>query len=122
MLQLHNLMQNLARNRPVFHSEADFQHALAWEVHLQFPDALIRMERPVPSTLGVLYVDITVQVADQTFAFELKYKTRAAAVKIAAKASSYRTTARSLSADTMFSRTSHDWSRSSRSQRIYAGT
>lgn len=83
MLQLHNLMQNLARNRPVFHSEADFQHALAWEVHLQFPDALIRMERPVPSTLGVLYVDITVQVADQTFAFELKYKTRAAAVKIA---------------------------------------
>jgi len=83
MLQVHNLMQSLARNRPLFHSEADFQHAFAWEFHLQLPDALIRMERPVPSTLGVLYVDITAHVAGQTYAFELKYKTRAAEVEIA---------------------------------------
>ncbi|WP_205507812.1 hypothetical protein, partial [Myxococcus vastator] len=29
-LDLHQLMQNLSARRLVFHSEADFQHELAW--------------------------------------------------------------------------------------------
>ena len=32
-LDIHNLMQGLSYSRPVFHSEADFQHALAWHIH-----------------------------------------------------------------------------------------
>ena len=33
MLDIHQIMADLAKRRPVFHSEADFQHALAWLIH-----------------------------------------------------------------------------------------
>jgi hypothetical protein len=33
---LPHLMDALAAQRPIFHSEADFQHALAWEIHTPF--------------------------------------------------------------------------------------
>ena len=29
---LHSIMEELAKERPIFHSEADFQHALAWKI------------------------------------------------------------------------------------------
>lgn len=32
MLELPQLMSLLAKRRPLFHSEADFQHALAWHI------------------------------------------------------------------------------------------
>ena len=37
-------MAALARVRPLFHSEADFQHAFAWQLHSAHPDARIRLE------------------------------------------------------------------------------
>jgi predicted ATPase len=40
-----DIMQALARlaeKRPIFFSEADFQHALGWQLHLLDPDANIR--------------------------------------------------------------------------------
>ena len=40
-------MRELAQRRPIFHSEADFQHALAWEIHALHTDCQIRLERPV---------------------------------------------------------------------------
>ena len=33
MLDISDLMTGLAVSRKVFHSEADFQHALAWHIH-----------------------------------------------------------------------------------------
>ena len=33
MLAVRDLMAGLAESRKVFHSEADFQHALAWHIH-----------------------------------------------------------------------------------------
>jgi len=39
-LNLEKALELLAQHRPVFHSDADFQHALAWE--LQRMDSLAR--------------------------------------------------------------------------------
>jgi len=75
-------MEQLARNRPVFHSEADFQHALAMQMATHYPDVAIRLEyRPLPDR--PVYTDIWVSTAQGNVAIELKYKTRRAAVDLA---------------------------------------
>ena len=66
----------LRRSRPVFHSEADFQHALAWAIHLSDPSVRIRLEtRPEPG----MRLDLLVSRPDlgQHLALELKYLTAA---------------------------------------------
>jgi hypothetical protein len=40
--ELEGVMRDVAAARPVFHSEADFQHALAWELQLRYPQAQIQ--------------------------------------------------------------------------------
>jgi hypothetical protein len=67
----------LASRRPIFHSEADFQHALAWELQLAHPSAHVRLEVPFRSTDGAEYLDLFIQERGQRIAIELKYKTRA---------------------------------------------
>lgn len=89
-LDMHALMADLARGRSVFHSEADFQHALAWELHRQFPDASVRLEKPLPVNGSVAHVDILVQLGPATLAVELKYKTRRLAVEAAGEPYSLR--------------------------------
>ena len=57
MLDLLGAMRALASHRPVFHSEADFQHALAWQIHRMLPGAVIRLEyRPLPTE--PMYLDL----------------------------------------------------------------
>ena len=76
MLDFNLLLEALANKRPVFHSEADFQHALAWELQLSDPNIDIRLEYR-PSWLDRRnYVDIWVMEGDTATAVELKYKTR----------------------------------------------
>lgn len=49
-VSLGEALRSLAANRPVFHSEADFQHALAWEVHRLDPAMRVRLEtQPEPN-------------------------------------------------------------------------
>lgn len=63
------LMQTLASQRPIFHSEADFQHALAWQIHTSHPQARIRLEtRPQRG----IRLDLLVHL-EETIAIELKY-------------------------------------------------
>ena len=38
MVSIEALLATLAGSRKVFHSEADFQHALAWQIH----DSLVK--------------------------------------------------------------------------------
>jgi hypothetical protein len=33
VLEISDVLSSLAKQRLVFHSEADFQHAFAWEIH-----------------------------------------------------------------------------------------
>ena len=73
MLDITNLMNDLACDRPVFHSEADFQHALAWCIHDAIPDGGVRLEfKPFPAE--PMYLDIWLPGIG--VAVELKYKTR----------------------------------------------
>jgi len=49
-IALDVLIPRLGQKRPVFHSEADFQHALAWEAHQIDPELQIRLEtHPEPN-------------------------------------------------------------------------
>ena len=46
-------MGELRRTRPVFHSEADVQHALAWTAHLFEPSLRVRLEDLVKETASI---------------------------------------------------------------------
>lgn len=82
MLDVGVVIGAVASRRPVFHSEADFQHGFAWELHLMFPEAFIRLEYPVETKLGLLHVDVVAQLDGSLHLFELKYKTRATATRV----------------------------------------
>lgn len=73
MLDVAEPMNDLARDRPVFHSEADFQHSLAWCMHESIPNGEVRLEfKPFPSE--PMYLDIWLPGIG--VAVELKYPTR----------------------------------------------
>jgi len=73
-LDIADLMQALAAKRPIFHSEADFQHAFAWEIHQRLPAANVRLERPVMTDTGMVHLDLWASYEGQHIAVELKYK------------------------------------------------
>ena len=63
-------LSDLASRRPVFHSERDFQHALAWQIQLNYPPAEIRLEtRPRRS----VHLDMLIRLDGTRTAVELKY-------------------------------------------------
>ena len=74
MLDIHNLMADLSKQRPIFHSEADFQHALAWQIHKAIPNCEIRLEMPYRVSQDNWYLDIWLQTME--IAIELKYRTK----------------------------------------------
>jgi hypothetical protein len=76
MLDIRNILAALSVKRPLFHSEADFQHALAWEIHQQWLGCSIRLEFKPPNATDRTYIDIWVKTLDILIAIELKYKTR----------------------------------------------
>lgn len=72
MIDLNEEMRRLALARPVFHSEADFQHALAWSLKEGHPDLHLRLEAPRPGRPGA--IDLIARRAGATvLALELKY-------------------------------------------------
>ncbi len=73
-LDIHLLIQGLSHTRPIFHSEADFQHALAWYIHKMMPDCKVRLEYPFPVSDKELYLDIWLQT--EKVAIELKFPSR----------------------------------------------
>ncbi len=73
-LDIHTLLESLSRSRPIFHSEADFQHALAWKIHEIMPDSQIRLEYPFRHDGNPMYLDIWLPT--ERMAIELKYLTR----------------------------------------------
>jgi hypothetical protein len=74
-LALNESMIELAGERQVFHSEADFQHAVAWLIHGKLPKARVSLERPWRTVSGDLHIDMLVQQDGMSLAVELKYKT-----------------------------------------------
>ncbi|MBF0552410.1 MAG: hypothetical protein HQK60_18005 [Deltaproteobacteria bacterium] len=76
MIELSGILNSLRIKRCIFHSEADFQHTLAWEIHLLLPDASIRLEFPFKINNENKHIDIWVVNHDEILAVELKYKTQ----------------------------------------------
>jgi hypothetical protein len=75
-MDFRELLAELAGQRPVFHSEADFQHALAWLIHEVRPTATVRLEIPRDIDGRRVHVDLWV-VDGERLAIELKYLTTA---------------------------------------------
>lgn len=82
MINITEVLTALAAQRPLFHSEADFQHAFAWEIHRRLPDALVRLELPLLHGNTPLHLDTWVAQGDTQLAVELKYKTRALSMRV----------------------------------------
>jgi len=73
MNDLRATMAALAGTRPLFHSEADFQHALAWQVHTTHPDARVRLETRIRPGERL---DVSLVIEGRRIAIELKYLLR----------------------------------------------
>lgn len=72
-LPLRQVLCALAQRRPVFHSEADFQLELAWQVRLAAPELSVRLEtRPAPG----VHLDMLLSGESGRTALELKCLTR----------------------------------------------
>lgn len=82
MIEISKILAVLAEKRAIFHSEADFQHALAWEIHKKLPKASVRLELPVPAENKTYHIDVWIKNPGEFLAVELKYKTRRLSVKI----------------------------------------
>ena len=75
MLDIHGVMARLSETRPIFHSEADFQHALAWRIHEMMTDSQVRLECNLfPNEMGRRYLDIWLPTVGVSI--ELKYRKR----------------------------------------------
>lgn len=82
MDEVESVLEALARDRPLFHSEADFQHSLAWALQTSEPERKIRLEYRAPID-EVMHVDILlVEPSGLRLAFELKYWTRRLEVSV----------------------------------------
>lgn len=73
MEDLCELMAALAFARPLFHSEADFQHAFAWQLHASYPNARIRLETRIRPGERL---DVFAVIDGRRIAVELKYLLR----------------------------------------------
>ena len=72
---LLGIIDRLSSLRPIFNMEADFQFALGWEIQKKFPDWSVRFEHKPTNLNDRIFVDLWIK-GDQTYAIELKYKTR----------------------------------------------
>lgn len=72
MFDIHSVMTELSKIRPIFHSEADFQHALAWQIREAMPDCKVRLEiDPFPDDPKRMHLDIWLPTEEMVI--ELKY-------------------------------------------------
>jgi len=74
MFDVHATMRKLAERRPIFHSEADFQHELAWQMRLDCKDICIRLEYRIGGSSKREHIDIIAYNNPTFHVFELKYK------------------------------------------------
>ena len=72
---IETAINNLKFHHRTFHSEADFQFSLAWELQKILPDAQIRLEY-CPLFDDSMHIDIYVVHKGRSYPIELKYKTK----------------------------------------------
>ncbi|HKK82681.1 MAG TPA: hypothetical protein VJ958_00470 [Atribacterota bacterium] len=74
-LDMNLIMSKLKSKRQIFHSEADFQFALAWEIQREYPEVEVRLEYAYKIGDKLYHIDILVINENQYIPIELKYKT-----------------------------------------------
>ena len=75
-MDIEHILAELSHERPIFHSEKDFQFALAWAIQTRYPKARVRLEYRLAGPAKI-YIDLWVALSkDRIFAVELKYRTR----------------------------------------------
>ena len=74
VFEIDAVLTCLAKKRPVFHSECDFQIEFGWAVRAALPGAQVRAEWPPPSRPGWHIDLLAVEGSDRTL-IELKYPT-----------------------------------------------
>lgn len=73
-MDINLILKSLSSKHPIYHSEADFQFALAWEIKLLYPNSNVRLEVS-PKESPNMHIDILVTLDGMVFPIELKYKT-----------------------------------------------
>ena len=76
-LDIPQILRSLAQCRPVFHSEADFQHELAWILREEYPELQPRLEYPFEGPKNASCDIMLLQNGAVAMALELKYFTKA---------------------------------------------
>jgi len=76
MIEVTDVLNELNKERPVFQSEADFQHALAWKIHEKYSGLAVRLEKRAVLNKEEIYFDIFAFNDNKTAAIEVKYKTK----------------------------------------------
>jgi hypothetical protein len=74
-MDISKALLELSQSRKMFHSEADFQFALAWELQKLYPDAKVRLEYCPAGIEPTMHIDILVIKDDEWYPVEMKYKT-----------------------------------------------
>jgi hypothetical protein len=69
------ILNVLKNKRKIFHSEADFQFAFAWEIKSIYPDVDVRLEYAYKIVDKIYHIDILVMIEGKFIPIELKYKT-----------------------------------------------
>lgn len=75
MITIEPVLASLGKRRPIFHSEADFQHELAHELRAHDPDLALRLEYPI-GIESRASLDILLRKGAAQFGIELKYLCR----------------------------------------------
>jgi hypothetical protein len=74
-MHIEAIIGRLQKERFLFHSEADFQHALAWEIQRYHRSAKVRLEINLVGSLEPREAtDILVKDGEMCYAIELKYR------------------------------------------------
>lgn len=66
-------IETLSHKRKAFHSEADFQFSLAWEIQESKPECQVRLEYSPSAINPAVHIDICVLFKNEVIPIELKY-------------------------------------------------
>jgi len=73
-IEIKDVLETLSRERPIFHSEMDFQFALAWKIKSLYPEVEVRLEKPLMGAINSTeHIDIFLINSEINIGIELKY-------------------------------------------------
>lgn len=79
-INIQEVLAKLAEKRPIFHSEADFQHSLAWQIKEIYRKAEVRLEVRSPLIIDEIekdgYIDLVIIHESHKIFIEVKYKVK----------------------------------------------